>query len=117
MGLPHIEGLPVLLQIRLGDSQLAGSLLQLLAPPLQSRKEDVELLPPGLEDLAASLQLGLLSREVSLEVGPLSSEANNLQGEILLPLRQGFLLVRHCELSVKHLPKVGSVGLLVRLEL
>ena len=78
VGLPLIEGFPALLQIRLGDSQLAGSLLQLLAPSLQSRREDVELLPPDLEALAASLQLGLLSREASLEVGPLSREANNL---------------------------------------
>ena len=117
VGLPLGEGFPVLLQIRLGDSQLAGSLLQLLAPSPQSRKEVVELLPPDLETLAASLQLGLLGREASLEVGPLSREANNLQGEILLPLRQGFLSVRHCELPVKHLLKVGSVGLLVRLEL
>ena len=117
VGLPLGEGFPALLQIRLVDSQLAGSLLQLLAPSLQSRREDIELLPPDLEALAASLQLGLLSREASLEVGPLSREANNLQGEILLPLRQGFLSVRHCELPVKHLLTVGSVGLLVCLEL
>src|SRR6185436_17085878 len=116
-GPPCIEGLPGLLQLRLGISQLACSLLQLLAQSLQSSREDVELLPPELEVLAASLQLGLLSREVSLEVGPLSREANNLKGEVLLPLRQGSLSVRHCELPVKYLLKAGSVGLLVRLEL
>ena len=55
VGLPLGEGFPALLQIRLGDSQLAGSLLQLLAPSLQGRREDVELLPPDLETLAASL--------------------------------------------------------------
>ena len=91
-------------------SQLACSLLQLLAQSLQSSREDVDLLPPELEVLAASLQLGLLSREVSLEVGPLGREANNLQGEVLLPLRQGSLSVRHCELPVKHLLKAGLVG-------
>ena len=66
MGLPLIEGLPVLLQLRLGTSQLTGPLLQLLAPSLQSRGEIVELLLPDLETLAASLQLGLLGREASL---------------------------------------------------
>ena len=55
MGLPLIEGLLVLLQLRLGNSQLAGPLLQLLAPSLQSRREIVELLLPNLETLAASL--------------------------------------------------------------
>jgi len=47
---------------------------------------------------------------------PLSYEADNLQGKSLLPLRQGFFPARYCELPVKHLPKVGSVGLLVGLE-
>jgi hypothetical protein len=117
VGLPLGEGFPALLQIRLGDSQLAGSLLQLLAPSLQSHKEDIELLPPDLETLATSLQLGLLSREASLEVGPLSREANNLQGKSLLPLGQELLPARYCKLPVEHLQKVGSIGLLVGFEL
>ena len=90
MGLPLIEGLPVLLQLRLGNSQLAGPLLQLFAPSLQSCREIVELLPLDLETLVASLKLGPLGREASLKFGSLSREADNLQGKSLLPLRQGF---------------------------
>ena len=78
MGHPLIDGLPVLLQLRLGNSQLAGPLLQLLAPSLQSRREIVEILLPDLETLAASLKLGLLGHEAGLEFGPLSREADNL---------------------------------------
>src|SRR6185312_7110794 len=115
VGLPLIEGLPVLLQLRLGNSQLAGPLLQLLAPSLQSCREIVELLPLDLETLVASLKLGPLGREASLKFGPLSREADNLQGKSLLPLRKGFFPARYCELPVKHLLKVDSVGLLVGL--
>ena len=71
-GLLLIKGLPALLQLRLGNSQLAGPLLQLFAPSLQSCREIVELLPPDLETLVASLKLGPLGREASLKFGPLS---------------------------------------------
>src|SRR6185312_16248139 len=97
VGLLLIEGLPVLLQLRLGNSQLAGSLLQLLLPSSQGPRELVQLLLADLETLAAGLKLGLLGSEPRLEIGPLSREADHLQGKSLLPLRQVFLPVRHCE--------------------
>jgi len=71
---------------------------------------------PDLETLAVSLKLGPLGRQASLKIGPLSREAGHLLGKSLLPLRQGFFPARHCKLPVEHLPKVGSVGLLVGLE-
>ena len=116
MGFPLIEGLPIPLQLRFGNSQLASPLLQLLPPSSQGPRELVQLLLTDLESLAASLKLGPLGRKASLKFGPLSREAGHLLGKSLLPLSQGCFPARYCELSVEHLPKIGSVGLLVGLE-
>ena len=59
---PPCKGLPLLLEVHLGNSLLAGSLLHLLAPSMQRLGEFIELLPADLESLAASLELGLLLR-------------------------------------------------------
>ena len=89
MGFPPVEGLPILLQLRLSNSLLAGGLLKLLPPSSQGPREHVQLLLADLETLAASLKLGPLGREASLMFGPLSREAGHLLGKSLLPLRQG----------------------------
>ena len=47
------KGLPLLLEVHLGNSLLAGGLLQLLAPLMQGLGEFVELLLADLESLAA----------------------------------------------------------------
>ena len=45
---PPCKGLPLLLEVHLGNSLLAGGLLQLLAPSMQRLGEFLELLPMDL---------------------------------------------------------------------
>src|SRR6185312_12666202 len=52
-GFPPVKGLPIVLQLQLGNSQLAGPLLQLLPPSDQGPRELVQLLLADLETLAA----------------------------------------------------------------
>ena len=103
---PPCKGLPLLLEVHLGNSLLAGGLLQLQAPSMQRLGEFIELLPADLESLAASLELRSLGRKADL-----------LLGNGLLLLLQGFLLSRRRELPVEHLSKPFSVGLKVGLKL
>ena len=66
---PPCKGLPLLLELHLGNSLLAGGLLQLLAPLMQGLGEFVELQLADLESLAARLELGSLSCETGLLLG------------------------------------------------
>ena len=79
-GFPPCKGLPLLLELHLGNSLLAGSLLQLLAPSMQGLEEFGELLLADLESLAARLELRSQGRKAGL-----------LLGNSLLPQCQGFL--------------------------
>jgi len=106
MGFSLCKGLPVLLELHLGSSLLAGGLLQLLAPLVQRLGELIELQLADLESLAARLELRSLGREAGL-----------LLGHGRLPLLQGLLPSRHRELPVEHLPEPFPVGLLVGLKL
>jgi len=101
--LPPCKTLPLLLEVHLGNSLLAGGLLQLQAPSMQRLGEFIELLPADLDSLATSLELGSLGRKADL-----------LLGNSLLPLLQGFLPSRRRELPAEHLLKPFSVGLKVR---
>ena len=105
-GFPPSKGLPLALELYLGNSLPAGGLLQLLAPLMQGLGEFVELQLADLESLAARLELGSLGRETGL-----------LLGNSLLPQCQGFLPSRRRKLSVEHLPEPFPVGLLVGFKL
>ena len=100
------KGLPLPLELYLGNGLLVCGLLQLLVPLVQRLGELVELQLADLESLAARLELGSLGRKAGL-----------LLGNSLLTQHQGFLPSRRRELPVEHLPEPFPIGLKVGLKL